>query len=354
MWRGPPYPWRPPIAAGVSASELWFVAPRRAEVRLRDLPRPQRDETLVRAIRSAISAGTELLVYRGELPAGMLADESIGALRTAAHFPLRYGYALVGRVVEQGPTAGAPLAGRRVFAFAPHASYALVGASDLIPLPDDVASDDAALYPSVETALTIVLDARPLAGERVVVVGQGVVGLLVTALLGRFPLGDLAVIDPLPIRCQRGVAVGARWAGAPDEVDALRARLGPGGADLAIELSGRPEALDVALSCVGFAGRVVVGSWYGVKRAPVDLGGRFHRDRITIVSSQVSTLPPTLSGRWDRARRTAFVWELIRTLQPSSLVTDRVPLADAPRLYERLDAGDPTLLQALITYDGDD
>lgn len=338
----------------MNARELWFIAPRQAAVRQRALDQPDDEQFLIRAECSAISAGTELLVYRGELPATMLADERIAALQTASQFPLRYGYALVGRVLRGGPHADSSLLGRRVFAFAPHASAAVVPAADLILIPDDLEPDDAALYPLVETALTIVLDARPLAGERVVVVGQGVVGLLVTALLARFPLDDVAAVDPLPSRRERAMALGARWVGSPSELDALRDRFGPLGADLAIELSGRPEALDDALASVGFAGRVVVGSWYGTKRAALDLGGRFHRDRITISSSQVSTLPPALAGRWDRARRTAYTWQLVRTLRPSALITHRIPLDDAPAFYQRLDGGDPTILQALITYPGDD
>jgi 2-desacetyl-2-hydroxyethyl bacteriochlorophyllide A dehydrogenase len=338
----------------MNAQELWFIAPRRAAVRRRALDQPDGEHLLLRAERSAISAGTELLVYRGELPKTLLADERIAALQTASEFPLRYGYALVGRVVSVGPRADPSFVGRRVFAFAPHASAALVPATDIIPIPDAVEIDDAALYPLVETALTIVLDAQPLAGERVVVVGQGVVGLLVTALLAQFPLADLAALDPIPSRREWARQVGARWTGSPADLDALRDRLGPLGADVAIELSGRPEALDHALATVGFAGRVIVGSWYGAKRAALDLGGRFHRDRIAVISSQVSTLPPALTGRWDRARRTAFTWQLVASLRPSSLVTHRVALADAPALYQRLDNGDPTILQALITYGGDD
>ncbi|GIW06582.1 MAG: zinc-binding dehydrogenase [Dehalococcoidia bacterium] len=338
----------------MNATELWFSGPRRAELRKRDLPPPSTGEVVVRAVRSAVSAGTELLVYRGELPEGMLADDTISALQTAPRFPMRYGYALVGHIVATGSAVDPSWHGKRVFAFAPHASHALVPVSEVLPIPDGVDIEDAALYPSLETALTLVLDARPLAGERVVVIGQGVVGLLVTALLARFPLGDLAAIDPIERRREQAALLGSRWTGTPEDWSALRARLGAGGADLAIELSGRPEALDLALGCVGFAGRVIVGSWYGTKRAAIDLGGRFHRDRISIISSQVSTLSPALTGRWDRARRTQFVWELASTLRPSSLITDRVPIEDAPTLYQRLDAGDPAILQALITYDGDE
>ncbi|MCS6801137.1 MAG: zinc-binding dehydrogenase [Chloroflexota bacterium] len=338
----------------MTVAELWFVGPRQAEVRRRDRVFPQDNQVLVRALRSAVSAGTELLVYRGELPDTLLADERIAALQVAPRFPLQYGYAFVGRVIAAGPLADPRLVGRRVFAFAPHAAEALVAEGDLLPIPDEVATDDAALYPSLETAATLVLDARPLLGEKAVVIGQGVVGLLVTALLARFPLGDLLVIDPIEARRARALALGAHWAGSPADLEAALARLGSTKADLAIELSGRPEALDLALAAVGFAGRIIVGSWYGTKRAPIDLGGRFHRDRITIVSSQVSTLAPALAGRWDRARRTAVTWQLIREIRPSSLITDRVPIEDAPSLYRRLDAGDPTILQALITYGADD
>lgn len=299
-----------------------------------------------------MSAGSELLVYRGELPDGMVGDEVLPALNRRGQFPIRYGYAAVGRVVDLGADVAEEWAGRLVFAFQPHGAEFTTPVETLLAVPDGINPEDAAIYPNVETALTLVLDSRPLAGERVVVLGQGVVGLLTIALLGRFPLDALAAIDGVVARQTRAASLGATWTGAPSEVGSLRRHLGPFGADLAIELSGRPEALDLAIGLVGFAGRVVVGSWYGTKRATLDLGGRFHRDRLTIVSSQVSTIGPALGGRWDRARRTAFTWDLVRAIRPSILVTDRIPVEDAPTLYHRLDEGDPAIVQALFTYDG--
>src|SRR5262249_51218121 len=150
----------------------------------------------------------------------------------------------------------------------------------------------------METAVNLLLDGAPLLGERVLVLGQGTIGLLVTALAARFPLQALIAVEGVPARARLARALGATRVVAPGE----EARPGPDGADLAYELSGRPEALDVAVAAAGREARIVVGSWYGRKRAPVDLGGAFHRGRLRLLSSQVSHIAPALSARWNRGR----------------------------------------------------
>ena len=192
----------------------------------------------------------------------------------------------------------------------------------------------------METAVNLVLDGRPLLGERVVVVGQGMVGLLATALLSRFPLESLQAIEAIPLRAEVARALGARVVAAREARDA----------DLVYELSGNPAALDLALAAAGREGRVIVGSWYGSKRAPVDLGGAFHRGRVTISSSQVSRFAPALSARWDRERRFAAAWRALAALDARPLITHRIPFVDAQQAYELLDRAPGEALQVLLVH----
>ena len=171
----------------------------------------------------------------------------------------------------------------------------------------------------METAVNLLLDGAPLIGEKVVILGQGIIGLLTTALLARFPLTTLSTLDTHPLRRSASIGMGASESVAPDDPDAI-ARLGAvpgqgGGADLVYELSGNPAALNTALSLARFSGRVVIGSWYGAKTAELDLGGVFHRGRISIISSQVSRIAPELTGRWQNKRRMDLAWQMLRQVR---------------------------------------
>jgi 2-desacetyl-2-hydroxyethyl bacteriochlorophyllide A dehydrogenase len=327
-----------------------FAAPRRVEVVDEELAGPGAGQVLVRARVSAVSAGTERLVYRGELPTDRPLDESLPALGGAPFsYPVRYGYAAVGDVAAVG--AGVPEAwlGRRVFALAPHASAFVAPVAELLEVPPGVDAERAALFASLETAVNLVLDGAPGLGARVAVVGQGVVGLLATSLLARFPLAALVVVEPRQERARRALALGATAAVA--DVAAARAALGGDGADLTFELTGDPAALDGALALTGREGRVVVGSFYGDRRAPVALGTHFHRGRLTLASSQVSHLSPALTGRWDRARRAAETWAALARVDAAALVTHRFALGRAAEAYALLDARASEALQILFTYE---
>jgi 2-desacetyl-2-hydroxyethyl bacteriochlorophyllide A dehydrogenase len=327
-----------------STDRLYFEAPYRVAVHREALPPPQEGEAVVRTLVSAISTGTERLFYRGEVPAGMASDATIPALQ-AAEYPLRYGYACVG-VVEAAIGPDAELwVGRRVFAFEPHASRFVAPLGSLHPIPDGLQLDAAALLPNMETAVTLVLDGAPLLGERVVVFGAGIVGLLTTALLGRFPLGDLTIVDEHPLRAERARSLGATRALAPQDARALT------GADLVYELTGNPAALNDAIRVAGFEARVVIGSWYGRKQAAIDLGGHFHRSRMRLISSQVSTLGAAWAARWDSARRLHTAWSALRGIDPSLLVSHRVPFAEAPSAYRLIDTPERDTLQVLLTYE---
>ncbi len=331
---------------------LYFTAPGQVEIREEALPHPAPGQARVGVLLSAISSGTEMLLYRGQFPPQVTLDENIPALAGDFRYPLKYGYATVGRVEAQGAGGDPAWLGRLVFAFQPHASHFVAGLDELMPVPEDVEPEDAVFLPNMETAVNFLMDGAPLIGERVAVFGQGIVGLLTTALLGRFPLSALVTLDQYALRRIASIRLGAHASLDPQAGDvqqSLRQYL-PQGADLVYELSGAPAALDAAIAAAGYAGRVVVGSWYGGKRVTLDLGGRFHRSRIRLVSSQVSSLAPEFSARWTKARRFSVVWEMLRTLRPASLVTQRLPFTSAPQAYQMLDQNPQEAIQVVLEW----
>src|SRR5262245_35940984 len=310
---------------------LYFTAPYRVSVQEEPLSPPAADQVMVQTLVSAISPGTELLFYRGQVPTDLPVDETIAALAGAVRFPLKYGYAAVGRVVAVGAQIAPEWQDRLVFSFHPHESRFLASLDELIPVPPPVPPEEAAFVPNMETAVNFLMDGQPLIGERVVIFGQGVVGLLTTALLGRLPLASLVTLDPYPLRRQTSLALGAHTSLDPTEPQALTQlhavlQQEQQGADLTYELSGNPAALDQAIAATGFNGRVVIGSWYGQKRSDLNLGGRFHRSRIRLISSQVSTIAAEWSGRWNKSRRLHLAWEMLQLLRPAHLITHRFPL----------------------------
>jgi 2-desacetyl-2-hydroxyethyl bacteriochlorophyllide A dehydrogenase len=329
---------------------LVFSAPRRVEIAEEECGPPAAGQLLVRTRVSAISAGTELLAFRGQLPAELARDEVLPGLAAGSFaYPFHYGYAAVGDVVAVGAGVAPGWIGRRVFGFQPHASAFLAAPEDVCELPAGMEAERAALLANMETAVNLVLDGAPRLGERAVIFGQGTVGLLTTALLARFPLQALVVVDPIAARARLGGALGASHVVTdPAETPAA---MGDAGADLAFELTGNPAGLKAALEATGREGRVIVGSFYGGKRHEIDLGAHFHRGRITIASSQVSRLSPALTGRWDRARRRDVAWQALGRTDTAPFVTHRFPLAHAAEAYARLDAGPAEALQILLTYE---
>lgn len=348
----------------MTGRSVYFTAPREIEVREGPVPDPAAGEVRVRSIVSAVSPGTELLIYRGEVDPDLPAGETLEALSGTLSFPLQYGYAVVGTVTATGDDVDEGWLDTTVLAFHPHASHFAVSLADVVPLPGDLPPETAAFLPNVETAVNFLLDGAPRIGERVAVFGQGVVGLLTTALLGRCPLDVLVTADRHERRRQLSETLGADRSVDPERADpaaALRDRVaaGPDGehavddggrADLTYELSGNPDALNAAVDVTGYHGRVVIGSWYGVKRATLDLGGRFHRSRIRLLSSQVSTVDPALRGRWSRPRRLATARRWLDRLDLERLITHRIPVEDAPDAYELLDRRPEDAVQVLFTY----
>lgn len=336
-------------------TSLYFTAPYKLQLRREPIPDPGPNQVLVQTLQSAISPGTEALVYHGQFPEDMPVDATITALPGTFQYPFKYGYSAVGRVIACGQDVPGDWQERLVFAFNPHESHFLADVPALLPLPPGMTPETALFLPNMETALNFVMDAGPLIGEKVAVFGQGIVGLLTTALLARFPLDRLVTLDRYPSRRNASLALGASASLDPAVSDALaRARAALAGeADLCLELSGQPSALDQAIALTGFAGRILVGSWYGQKRAALDLGGRFHRSRIRLFSSQVSSLAPELSGRWTRARRFELAWEMLRQVRPEQFITHRFPLAQAAQAYTLLDQAPQDAIQIVLTYEAE-
>jgi len=332
-----------------TASQLWFTAPLTVEVRDVQLPPPGPGEVRVRSLYSAVSAGTELLLYRGQLPRDMALDSSLDSLQESSQYPVQFGYACVGEVQTLGSDVDPAWQGQRVFSFQPHASHFTARPEQLIAIPEDISAQAAVFLPNMETAVNLVQDGHPLIGERVVVLGQGVVGLLLSGLLAQHPLASLSAVEGQPLRqaLARQLGVDAIYnpeAASPDQQPSLA------DADLIYEVSGHPDALKLAIGLSGYASRIVIGSWYGNKPVSLDLGGEAHRNRLQLITSQVSTLAPALGGRWDKQRRFDVAWDMIRRIDPTRLVSRTVSLQEAGTLYRQLHEQQPDLLQALFHY----
>jgi 2-desacetyl-2-hydroxyethyl bacteriochlorophyllide A dehydrogenase len=319
------------------AQELWFTGPGQVEIRAAPVPRPQAGQLLVRAVASGISQGTELLLYRGEGPT--LFDPSLG---TSGTYPCRYGYAWVG-VVEAGDPAPLQLEpGRLVFALVPHGSHHALDVGRIRPLDREIPPERAVLAANLETAVNCVWDAGVGLGDRVVVLGAGVVGLLATWLFVRSGC-SVRVVEPAPARRALGALLGA--ASVPPDQDQPA-----GDADVVVEATGDPATLARAIAHARDEATIVVVSFYGARRSPLELGSDFHRRRLVLRSSQVSQVPAARARRWSIDRRFKLVEQLLREAVLDRFVTRVVPFAAAPAVYAELDRAPGSSIQTVFTY----
>jgi len=322
--------------------ELYFTGSRSVTVDEASVPTPDGGQVRVRTELSGISPGTELLVYRGEVASDLPTDETIDALDGTFSYPLRYGYAAVGRVTAVGDGVDDDWLDRRVFAFNPHESHFLADPETLVPTT--LPPERAVFIPNTEAAVNFAMDARPRIGARVVVFGQGPVGLLTTAVLSEFPLSSLVTVDRCERRRRLSESLGADRSVPPEE-------LGVDDADITFELSGNPTALDDAIDATGYAGQVVVGSWYGTKDVTLDLGRHYHRSHIRLRSSQVSHIDPDHADRWDKDRRLDVVRSWLADRDLAQLLTHEIPIDRAAEAYRLLDERPDDVVQVALTYE---
>ena len=324
----------------VDAHAFWLRAPGCGEIRRVALPAPRRDEVLVRTLRSGVSRGTETLVFRGGVPPGQYAAMRAPYQEGDFPGPVKYGYLNVG-VVEQGPPE---LRGRTVFCLYPHQSAYVVPAGAVAVVPEGVPPARAVLAGTVETAVNALWDAGPLLGDRVTVVGAGMVGCCVARLLSRFPALEVALVDIDATRADVADALGVEFA-LPAEAD--------GGRDLVVHASATSAGLQRSLELLAPEGTVIDLSWYGDTEVRLSLGGAFHAGRLAIRASQVSTLSPARSGRRTPGDRLALALELLRDPAFDALLTGQSPFTELPDVMARLLAGSLSALCHTITYDGD-
>ena len=327
----------PSDADPAQARACWIAAPGKAEIRPARLGVARAGEVRVRALHSAISRGTELLVYRGQVPTSEYQRMRAPFQEGEFPGPVKYGYASVG-MVEDGPPA---LRGRAVFCLYPHQTRYQVPAEAVHLLPDDLPPGRAVLAANMETAVNALWDAAPRIGDRIAVVGGGVVGLLVGWLASRLPGCAVQLIDTHVPRAALAARLGLVLA-TPEQATPE--------ADLVIHASGHPEGLTTALRLAAFEATVLEMSWYGAQAVALPLGEAFHARRLTLKSSQVGHVANAQRARWSHARRLALALELLREPALDTLITDSAPFEQLPAVLQRLAQGAPDTLCQRIDY----
>ncbi|MBY8870425.1 zinc-binding alcohol dehydrogenase [Micromonospora sp. PLK6-60] len=322
------------------AEAFWLRSPGAGEIRPVRLPEPGPDEVLVRARYSGVSRGTETLVFAGAVPPSQYAAMRAPFQDGDFPAPVKYGYLSVGEV-EAGP---AELRGRTVFCLHPHQSAYVVPADAVTPVPESVPAARAVLAGTVETAVNALWDAPPLVGDRVTVIGAGMVGCSVAALLARFPGVRVQLVDTDPERATVAAALGVDFAAPADAA---------GGRDLVVHASASSAGLQQALDLLAPEGTVLELSWYGDRPVQVSLGGAFHSGRLTVRSSQVGMVAPARRSSRTYGDRLALALELLADPVFDALITGRSAFRELPDVLPRLTAGSLPALCHLITYDGE-
>ncbi|MGY1579302.1 zinc-dependent alcohol dehydrogenase [Streptomyces sp. MN13] len=309
-----------------TAHAFWLASPGQGEIREVELPEPAEGDVVVRALWSGVSRGTETLVFRGGVPSSQYAAMRAPFQEGDFPAPVKYGYLGVG-VVEEGP---AQLVGRTVFCLYPHQTRYVVPAAAVTPVPDGVPAERAVLAGTVETAVNALWDAPPLVGDRIAVVGGGMVGCSVAALLARFPGVRVQLVDSDPARAETAKALGVDFA-AP--ADAL------GDRDLVVHASATEQGLARSLELVATEGTVLELSWYGDRKVSVPLGEDFHARRIVLRSSQVGTVSPARRATRSYGDRLALALELLADPALDALITGECAFEDLPDVLPRLADG---------------
>jgi NADPH:quinone reductase-like Zn-dependent oxidoreductase len=322
----------------LEARAFWVMAPGHGEIRAHRLRSPGPGELLIRTLRSAISRGTESLVFRGEVPESEWRRMRCPFQEGEFPAPVKYGYSAMG-IVEDGP---AEALGRRVFCLHPHQDRFIVPREAVVDVPDTVPDRRAALAANMETAINGMWDAMPGPGDRIAVIGAGVVGCLVAALAARLPGAEVELIDIDPAREKIAEAVGCHFV-TPEQASPE--------ADLVVHASGSPAGLATALTIAGFEATVLEMSWYGTRIVPLALGGAFHSRRLTLRSSQVGAVSAARRQRWSLRRRLILALSLLRDPVFDVLLSGETEFAELPALMPRLAASSAGILCHTLRYD---
>lgn len=320
-----------------TATAFWITRPAFGELKCETLTAPGEHEVLVNALYSGVSRGTESLVFNARVPESEFLR--MRAPYQAGDFPapIKYGYCSVGRVV-QGP---GELLHKTVFCLYPHQDHYVVPADAVLPLPEKLPADRAVLAANLETAINGVWDANPMLGERICVVGAGVVGALVAYLCAQIPGVEVYLIDINPARAALAAQLGVAFC-TPEQA--------PTDQDCVIHASGHPDGLHLGLGLVGNEGRVIEMSWFGKGDVALPLGGAFHSQRLTLRASQVGQLPATLQPRWDYRRRLTLALNLLTDQRLDALISGESNFADFPAIAPQLFGPDSTVLCHRIRY----
>ena len=300
-----------------NSEALWYVGPGRAEIRAEPVAAPGDGEVRVRAMFSALSRGTERLVFAGGVPESEYERMRAPLMDGSFPFPVKYGYAMVGRV-EAGPPG---LKDRFVFALHPHQTVFNLAEKDVVPVPEGVPLERAALAANMETALNALWDGQPGPADRIAVVGAGVLGMLVARLCWRLPGAAVTVVDIEPSRAAVARKLGVAFA-VPDAA--------PANCDLVVHTSASPAGLATALRLAGTEATVLELSWYGANDVLAPLGAAFHSRRLRLVSSQVGQVAPSHRPRWSHRRRLEAALTLLADPALDALLAPAIPFAELP------------------------
>jgi NADPH:quinone reductase-like Zn-dependent oxidoreductase len=322
----------------LEARAFWVTAPGHGEVRAQRLRSPAPGELLIRTRWSAISRGTESLVFRGGVPQSEWRRMRCPFQEGEFPAPVKYGYSVMG-IVEDGPPEAL---GRRVFCLHPHQDRFIAPIETVVDIPDTVPDRRATLAANMETAINGMWDAMPGPGDRIAVIGAGVVGCLVAALASHLPGAEVELIDIDPTREAIAAAFGCRFA-TPEKASSE--------ADLVVHASGSPAGLDAALTIAGFEATVLEMSWYGTQIVPLELGGAFHSRRLTLRSSQVGAVPAARRQRWSLRRRLILALSLLSDPVFDALLSGETEFTALPTLMPRLSTSSAGILCHTLRYD---